>query len=135
MPVPNDPCHTAGGEVCILVSSGPTPNSANEGDYRGFAVTSAISLSRIVSEYGCQAHPKQSGRCGSLPEPGGSCCYGYVVRRGMVAGYLSPKCMLLCVRSSSIASYAPVCVNILRGTPCRPSHKAVGEGCRGVKRM
>ena len=51
-------CATSqGGEVCILVSSGPTPDSANEGDYRGFAVTSAISPSRIVSEYGCQVRP------------------------------------------------------------------------------
>ena len=50
-------------------------------------------------------------------------------------GTFSPKRMLLRTRSSSVASYAPVCVSILRGTPCRPSRKATDEGCRGVKRM
>ena len=34
-----------GGEVCILVSSSPTPDSANKGNRQGFAVTSAISPS------------------------------------------------------------------------------------------
>ena len=80
-------------------------------------------------------HPKQSGHCGSLPEPGGSCFYGYVIRRGIVAGYLSPKRMLLHMRSSSVASYVPVCISILRGVPCHPSCRVEGEGYRVAKRM
>ena len=52
---PQWPVPTAGGEVCILGGSGPTPNLANKGDCRGFAVPSAIYWAQIVSGHGCQA--------------------------------------------------------------------------------
>ena len=57
MPVPNDPCRTVGGGGLHIGKLQPYPNLANKGDYWGFAMTSAISLSQIVSEYGCQVPP------------------------------------------------------------------------------
>ena len=135
MPVPNDPCRTVGGGGLHIGKLRPYPNLANKGDYWGFAMTSAISLSQIVSEYGCQVRPSSQVTVVLSPNRVGLVATGMWSEEVWLLGTFSPKRMLLRARSSSVASYAPVCVSILRGTPCRPSRKVGGEECKGVKWM
>ena len=88
MPVPNDPCCTVGGEVTYSVDQA-LPQIWQTRGIVGVIPDCFGHLSNLDSlKVGCQVHPKESGRCASLPEPGESCRYGYVVRRGIVAGYL-----------------------------------------------
>jgi hypothetical protein len=89
MPVPNDPCHTAGGEVTVLQDLALPQTHQTRGIMEvSLSVSSYLPDLDSLEVEMSGIDPLQVGRCDSLPKPGGSCLYGYVVRRGMVARYL-----------------------------------------------
>ena len=126
--------HRGGGDR-VLRGSGPTPNSTNEGDRRGYSGPFQLSF-HLDSLEVVVRHTLSSQVAVVLSlNRVGLVAMGMWSEEVWLRGTFNPKRMLLRARSSSVASYVPICVNILRGTPCRPSRRAVGEECREVKRM
>ena len=68
----------------------PYPKLGKRGGLSGFccALSYVSTIPDSLGVWMSGMDPLQVGRCGSLPELGRSCLYGYVVRRGMVARYL-----------------------------------------------
>ena len=126
------PHRRGGGRV--LRGSGPTPNSTNEGDRRGYSGLFRLSFHLDSLEVVVRRTLSSQVTVVLSPNWVGLVATGMWSEEVWLQGTFSPKRMLLHACSSSVANYAPICVSILRGTPCRPSHKAAGEEYKEVER-